>query len=402
MEWRSFCFDNFTFIDLAQYADAQKLLYNLGIRLRSPRHRPRRKFQQYRYVTVGNSIEDKMSRNITQHTIAFFWDLRQRGILNLDPSYQRRSVWNEEYKSFFIDTVISNYPCPPVFLHQEISPDGQIQFNVVDGKQRLMAIFEFIDGAFTVPEKAEKTHLRGRYFKDLPDDVKVSFWGYILSAEYLPDTSDRTINNIFDRINRNVARLTRQELRHAKFGGAFIKAAEELAVSMAEALPNNFRVVNIRSASQMRDVEFVSQLLLYLEEGVASYSQDELDVAYNDREQEWAFESEARVRFSRAIREISDILKAGETRLIRSRLKNQADFYSLFAAIDTLLEADELPDAEEAYGRLEAFVDQVESDTSRAHNGKAMEYFNAARSASNDVGPRNKRIDIIIEILTAG
>lgn len=343
-----------------------------------------------------------MSRNITQHTIAFFWDLRQRKILNLDPSYQRRSVWNEDYKSFFIDTIIGNYPCPPVFLHQEISPDGQIHFNVVDGKQRLMAIFEFIEGVFAVPEKAEKVTLRGKYFKDLPDEVKVSFWGYILSAEYLPDTSDRTINNIFDRINRNVARLTRQELRHAKFEGAFIKAAEELAIAMAESLPNNFKVVNIRSANQMRDVEFVSQLLLYLEEGVASYSQDELDVAYNEREQEWAFETEARLRFSHTVQKISEILKVGDTRLIRSRLKNQADFYSLFAAVDKLLSIDELPTVDEAYGRLEAFIDQVESEGLRVQNIKAMEYFNAARSASNDVGPRNKRIDIITEVLSVG
>jgi hypothetical protein len=35
-------------------------------------------------------------------TISWFWDLYQRGLLELDPPYQRKSVWNNVYKAYFI------------------------------------------------------------------------------------------------------------------------------------------------------------------------------------------------------------------------------------------------------------------------------------------------------------
>jgi len=41
-----------------------------------------------------------MSRKIKFQTISWFWDLYNRNLLELDPPYQRRSVWNQDYKDF--------------------------------------------------------------------------------------------------------------------------------------------------------------------------------------------------------------------------------------------------------------------------------------------------------------
>ena len=57
---------------------------------------------------------------------------------------------------------------------------------------------------------------------DLKSNSKNQFWSYSFSVEYLLTKEESIINNIFDRINRNVAKLTSQELRHAKFSGDFI------------------------------------------------------------------------------------------------------------------------------------------------------------------------------------
>jgi hypothetical protein len=37
-----------------------------------------------------------MSRAINFQTVSWFWDLYTRYLLELDPPYQRRSVWNQE------------------------------------------------------------------------------------------------------------------------------------------------------------------------------------------------------------------------------------------------------------------------------------------------------------------
>ena len=65
-----------------------------------------------------------MVRKQNFQTIAWFWDLYQRDRLDLDPPYQRRSVWNQNYKNYFIDTILLGYPAPAIFLNEEISPDG--------------------------------------------------------------------------------------------------------------------------------------------------------------------------------------------------------------------------------------------------------------------------------------
>jgi hypothetical protein len=72
----------------------------------------------------------------------FSWlnDLWRRDHLDLLPPYQRRGVWPERFRSDFITTVLLNYPCPAIFLYQEIRADGSFLYKVVDGKQRLRAV----------------------------------------------------------------------------------------------------------------------------------------------------------------------------------------------------------------------------------------------------------------------
>lgn len=139
-------------------------------------------------------------------------------------------------------------PAPAIFLYEDISPTGSTVQHVVDGKQRLTTLFEFIDGRFPVADDSKLEQHRGAYFSGLPDDVKKLFWSYIILVEYVP-SDEETITGIFDRINRNTAKLTPQELRHAKFSGEFISAAESLSEWMEATLGKNFpRIVQALDA----------------------------------------------------------------------------------------------------------------------------------------------------------
>src|SRR5215207_10048093 len=117
---------------------------------------------------------NRMQRRYTFQSVAWFWDLYRRNLLNLDPPYQRRSVWNQSFKDFFIDTVLLGYPAPSIFLFESIAPTGLQRFSVVDGKQRLTTIFDFLDNAFPISESATLTRTRGLYFKDLDDNLKTA------------------------------------------------------------------------------------------------------------------------------------------------------------------------------------------------------------------------------------
>jgi hypothetical protein len=340
-------------------------------------------------------------RRQTTWSVAWFWDLYKRDLLDLDPPYQRRSVWSQSYKDYFIDTILLDYPAPAVFLYEDIDDQGVTQYSVVDGKQRFSTVFEFLEEAFPISDAASTERLRGLNFSELPPDVKRRFFSYQFSIEFLPSTDEGQLSNIFDRINRNVARLTPQELRHARFSGVFASKSEDLAEVLEGQLPKDFPRIAQASKRQMKDVEFVAQLMLLTERGIESYSQDDLDRAYSDRDELWEQAASVDLEFRQVLSVLArwaEGLMAGEA----YRLRNQADFYSLYGAVLELQRRDPpaLPNDRVAAERLEGFMRVVSDEGARQEDPDAKRYFEAARSASNDVTQRRDRIEILRKVLT--
>lgn len=348
-----------------------------------------------------------MSRAINFQTISWFWDLHNRGLLDLDPPYQRRSVWNQDYKDYFIDTVLNNYPAPAIFIYQEITAEGVSKVSIVDGKQRLSTLFEFAENKFPIYEKAVIQRLRGKYFKDLETEDKQNFWKYQFAIEYIPSSDEQMIGNIFDRINRNVSKLTPQELRHAKFSGLFISTIEDLTTWMFSLLDEknqNFPKIENKSKKQMKDVELVAQLLLFLEEGAKASSADYLDKAFSERDIEWDRKDEIETEFRNIIEYINEILKVSvQVSLAKTRLKNQADFYSLFGAVAELNREGNLSINTEVGEKIDNFLKIAEDkelqnqsrDELNNYQKKALDYYQAVKYSYTDAGPRKTRIEIM-------
>lgn len=347
-------------------------------------------------------MPDRLERRQSLQTIAWFNDLYKRKLLNLDPPYQRRSVWNDAYREFFIETILLGYPAPAIFLHEDIRPDGTAYYNVVDGKQRLTAIFDFAAQQFSVAEDSIIERFQGKYFSGITDDAKKLFWTYQFLVEYLPTTDEGTLNNVFDRINRNVAKLTRQELRHAKFDGRFARAADDMIELIKNELPQGVPHIAVSSRRQMKDVELIAQLLLLVENGPQAFSQDDLDEAYSTRDDEWEEEVGVRATFTQIVKYIKRLFAhpdfVGFPAPVR-RVKNQADFYSLFGSIAVLQAEEVLPSPAEAAERLSRLLEIVSDEAFRAVSPEATRYYDAARSASNDARQRNLRISIVSQVL---
>ncbi|MBB4731382.1 DUF262 domain-containing protein [Xanthomonas arboricola] len=340
-----------------------------------------------------------MSRRHNFMTVSWFNDVAQRTLLDLNPSYQRRSVWNQEFKDYFVDTVLLNYPAPAIFLYENIGADGRSIYHVVDGKQRLTTLLEFLSGVFPVSEKSSVVAARGKYFSSLDDELKKLVWSYQFLVEYIPTDDEQVINGIFDRINRNVSKLTPQELRHARLDGDFIKYADQMSDWMAANLPSNFPRFASQSKKQMKDVEFAALLFLLIEEGAKGYSQEALDEAFTSRDQEWEGKQTTVSEFQRNINVIREIISASGDQLVSTRLRNQADFYSLFGAISKVVNSGYKIDPDKAARKLMDFIADVEDETKRSEDPDLTAYYDAARSASNDRGPRARRIELVSDLL---
>ena len=70
------------------------------------------------------------------------------GILMVNRKYQRKLVWSIEEKRALIDSILRGYPIPLILLAEHPEVYGAGKYEIVDGIQRLNAIFGFIEQSF--------------------------------------------------------------------------------------------------------------------------------------------------------------------------------------------------------------------------------------------------------------
>ena len=105
------------------------------------------------------------------YSISDFYEWYKKGLLELQPKYQRRETWSNNAKSYLIDTILRNIPIPKLYIRQEINVDeNKIFREVVDGQQRLRAIFSFLNGESQI-FKIHNDKYGGSLFNDLPDKI---------------------------------------------------------------------------------------------------------------------------------------------------------------------------------------------------------------------------------------
>jgi hypothetical protein len=143
----------------------------------------------------------------------------QDGIIDLQPDFQRDLVWNLSKKQTLIDTILRGWHFPPIFL---VAPLVGERLDVLDGQQRLNAIFEFIEGRFPVNGNIEpfdknlKT-LHGLRFHEIPQDVKSRFLRYPFRVCELYDYREEEPYELFFRLNQGSV-LTAAEKRNTLYG----------------------------------------------------------------------------------------------------------------------------------------------------------------------------------------
>ncbi len=228
-----------------------------------------------------------LSRNTNNITISEFYENHSLSKYNYSPPYQRRGdAWSIEKQAFLIDSILKNYPIPPIFLHAKIDAEtGKTFYDVIDGKQRLTSIVKFISDEIELPEnfgddKFGSEDLNGLKFSEINAESKSNFWKYKIPIEYVDTDNVEIVNTIFDRLNRNGEPLNRQELRHAQYNDSkIIKLVQELS----EIEYWKIRASAYLDISRMEDDEFISELLFtLLEDDVVDSKPETLDTLYSN------------------------------------------------------------------------------------------------------------------------
>ena len=340
-----------------------------------------------------------MARVIAPQDVSWFLDLNEKKQLDLDPPYQRRSVWTLKDKRFFIDTILNGYPAPPIFLHKSLDDHGRSTYHVVDGKQRLQTVIDFAANKIRIPDDFADVSLQKKRWNDLQRETKEKFWNYVLIVEMLPSVNEAAIRDTFERINRNSRELERQEIRHAKYDGWLISEAE------AEAEKNewkDFGIVTTARAKRMSDVQFISELFaINLKGQINGFDQDWLDELYAEYEEPEGDGVFVEEDFRQTIEGTKVIIEqlVAEQPDIKNHLKVLAHFYTLWGFMSLQTNEDFDPTAFaptylDFMNKVTAAIKAAGGDEEQdAAEDTVRIYAVYSRGASTDLTPRQSRHD---------
>jgi hypothetical protein len=332
-----------------------------------------------------------MERRPNTQTVQWFLEQDANGQLDLNPPYQRRSAWSDDYRRFFVDSILRGYPAPAIYVDVDTRVGSPTVYHVIDGKQRLLALIGFSKDEFHLGDYMADRGLSGAYFSQLPDDLQDRFVGYELSVENLSSASEAELVEAFDRLNRNVARLNRMELRNAQLNVAFITRMEDLAQAPFWGLTGVASRSNVR---RMRDIEFIAELFLLTMHGVLDGNANVLDDYFAEYDGEIPDEDEHRERYETVL----DYLSRLPVEWKHTRWRNLGDLYGLWAALLTFLdEEDALPPGDQAAQKLTSFEARLQSP----EDGIERDYSDAVRQGQSKDTNRQVRARVLTDLLRA-
>ncbi len=134
------------------------------------------------------------------------------GKLNIRPKYQREFVYDEKKRNAVIDTIRKDFPLNVIYWVK--NEDGT--FEVLDGQQRTVSFCQYIQGEFSIENRA---------FHNLTETEKEQILNYTLMV-YFCEGNDKEKLDWFKIINIAGEKLTDQELRNAVYTGTWLSDAK--------------------------------------------------------------------------------------------------------------------------------------------------------------------------------
>ena len=241
-------------------------------------------------------------------------NLYTSGKLNLNPPYQRNSIWPIQAQKLLIDTIKKELPIPAFFIQEK---DGE-SYEMVDGQQRTRALLSYTkENGFT--DKQSKKYISGEF-----DNYEIAI--NILSK----DLTIEEVREFYVRVNRSGARLERPELNKAEyFDTNFLKLVSEL--SELEEF-KDLHLFSVAVQKRMFDRDFIEELVALYLYGIGDKKKAVDNLFKEDIDKEKYLE--IKKEFTKIIQIISKLNEI--TPFSKTRFTQKNDFYTLFGFIQVI------------------------------------------------------------------
>lgn len=330
----------------------------------------------------------------TTKDIGLLLQLRDDNQLTLAPEFQRNAVWSRPAKAYLIDTIMTGNPIPVLYFQRVInSQTNRNEFSVVDGQQRLNAIFDFLDNRYSLTASDSEAPWYKKRWRGLDANLRERILSYDLVVQELSGFSEQDIRNMFVRMNRYVVSLNPQELRRAGSSGPFRNVVERLG---ARSYWTDHRIISSGGQARMKNDELSAELIILMNEGPQD-KKESVDLYYSDSEG-----AENLGDLEQSLIDLLDRVAKILPDLGGTIYRKPANFYALIGALIEIEEdsSGQMPGDDVAGGRLRDFSEEVSSDE-EMRSATAQRYWVAQSRQTDNIRPRRTRIDILKSVLLA-
>ena len=136
------------------------------------------------------------------------------GNLDVRPPYQREFVYRDDRRDEVVRTILKGLPLN-VMYWVDRGPDARPRYEVMDGQQRTISVCSYVAGQYS---------LDGRFFFNLPRDVKERILGYPLTVYVCSGTESEKLDWL-RIVNIAGVQLNDQELLNAVYAGPWVTDA---------------------------------------------------------------------------------------------------------------------------------------------------------------------------------
>ncbi|WP_243349590.1 DUF262 domain-containing protein [Parabacteroides sp. FAFU027] len=153
------------------------------------------------------------------------WD---RNLIEM-PDFQRKYVWKPEQQCLFIESILLNFPLPPLYINK----DKNGKYMVVDGRQRITTLRRYLKNEFRLDGLKAIPSVNGKNFTELIEfnsDYQTKIEDKKLLVYLIqPSVPLEMVYDIFNRINTGGTQLERQEIRNCIYIGKATKFLKNLS-----------------------------------------------------------------------------------------------------------------------------------------------------------------------------
>ncbi len=198
--------------------------------------------------------------SVSNPTIGNLYNDWLNGVLDIQPTFQRKFVWTHKHQESFIETILNGFPFPEIYIATGETDKRSLRTKslVIDGQQRLTTIFNYIKGNIEKFNSIPK-------FNDLDDQQLENFTAYKVVVRDLGKIEEDTIKEIFRRINLTNFSLDDIEIHNAIYDGEFISTGKEL-LNLTDIF-KDFEIFSEAQFSRMADLQFLLVVMATYEHG---------------------------------------------------------------------------------------------------------------------------------------